>query len=152
MKPREVKLQKWGERLADSRLGTAQVQRPQPGGTPPVSSVSRDVQDQRKGQGRWVTLSFSFLGFLSLQFIYYFVCECFDHMYAWCLWGSEEGVRSPGAAVRNGCEKSPPSSARTSLAHQPTHLLSFPFQTLTFVTSHQRLKSQAESVSTQPNG
>lgn len=40
-----------------------------------MSSVSRDVQDQRKGQGRWVTLSFSFLGFLSLQFIYYFVCE-----------------------------------------------------------------------------
>lgn len=103
----------------------------------PLSSVSCDVQDQREGQGRWVTSSFSFLGFLSLQSIYYFVCEsvlitCMSmyHRCAWCLWRSEDSVRVPGTAVMNGCEKSPPSSPRTSLAHQPTHLLSFPLSNL----------------------
>lgn len=110
----------------------ARYGRPQPGGTPPaVFQVMRCTRPE-EGAGHMGDLKFSFLGFFSLRFIYYFVCESvlitrmsMYHRCAqaseWRLWQSEEGVRSPGTAVVNGCEKSPRILCKTKHSCPPAN-------------------------------
>lgn len=60
--------------------------------------------------------------------MYAFMCVCVSmyHMHAWCVRRSEEGVRSPGIGIRDGCglpcgywETKPGPFARTSaLVHK----------------------------------